>query len=100
MPAAFVPRLFERYSQGSSTASGGSGLGLSVVRDLVSAHHGTVRYDLARNTFIFTLPPPPLLDVPAVPRSQVLGQPAAQQRPVVLEQQREREGYVDGRARP
>ena len=35
VPAAFVPRLFERYSQGRVTATGGSGLGLSVVRDLV-----------------------------------------------------------------
>jgi signal transduction histidine kinase len=65
VPAAFVPRLFERYSQGSSTAGGGSGLGLSVVHDLVSAHRGTVRYDLAANTFVFTLPPPPSLDLPA-----------------------------------
>ena len=57
VPEAFVPRLFERYSQGTSTATGGSGLGLSVVRDLVRAHHGTVSYDLADNAFVFTLPP-------------------------------------------
>ena len=62
VPATFVPRLFERYSQGSSTATGGSGLGLSVVRDLVSAHHGTVRYDAAHNVFVFTLPPASLFD--------------------------------------
>jgi signal transduction histidine kinase len=57
VPEAFVPRLFDRYSQGSSTATGGSGLGLSVVRDLVTAHHGTVSYDLPGNAFVFTLPP-------------------------------------------
>ncbi len=81
VPAAFVPRLFERYSQGASTANGGSGLGLSVVRDLVSAHHGTVRYDRSSNTFVFTLPPAPRLDIPAAAPTQVLGQPAAQKRP-------------------
>ena len=81
VPAAFVPRLFERYSQGASTANGGSGLGLSVVRDLVSAHHGTVRYDRATNTFVFTLPPAPRLDIPAAAPTQVLVQPAAQKRP-------------------
>jgi signal transduction histidine kinase len=58
VPAAFVPRLFEPYSQGTSTATGGSGLGLSVVRDLVSAHRGTVGYDVAGNAFVFMLPPP------------------------------------------
>ncbi len=58
VPATFVPKMFERYSQGSSTATGGSGLGLSVVRDLVSAHHGTVSYDRPGNVFAFTLPPP------------------------------------------
>ena len=57
VPATFVPRLFDRYSQGTATATGGSGLGLSVVRDLVSAHGGTVRYDGAGNAFVFTLPP-------------------------------------------
>jgi signal transduction histidine kinase len=57
VPVAFVPRLFERYSQGTSTATGGSGLGLSVVHDLVSAHHGTIHYDRGGNAFVFTLPP-------------------------------------------
>jgi signal transduction histidine kinase len=57
VPATFVPKLFERYSQGTETATGGSGLGLSVVRDLVSAHHGTIRYDRPGNAFVFTLPP-------------------------------------------
>lgn len=58
VPATFVPRLFDRYSQGTATATGGSGLGLSVVRDLVSAHHGTIGYDGATNAFVVTLPPP------------------------------------------
>jgi signal transduction histidine kinase len=97
VPATFVPRLFDRYSQGPATATGGSGLGLSVVRDLVSAHHGTVRYDEAGNAFVFTLPPSSPYDaarvryssgtVDAEPADQasarvlpspVLGEPAAQ----------------------
>ena len=61
VPASFVPRLFDRYSQGAATATGGSGLGLSVARDLVGAHHGTIEYDVAGNAFVFTLPPPPAL---------------------------------------
>jgi signal transduction histidine kinase len=58
VPAAFVPRLFDRYTQGPDTATGGSGLGLSVVRDLVLAHGGDIRYDRTRNAFVFTLPAP------------------------------------------
>ena len=55
----FIPRLFERYSQGPDSAPGGSGLGLSVTRDLVRAHGGTVRYDLTDPAFIVTLPAGP-----------------------------------------
>lgn len=60
VPTAFVPRLFERYSQGSGTANGGAGLGLSVVRDLIKAHGGEIWYDAEDNAFVFTLPPPTL----------------------------------------
>ena len=77
VPVTFIPRLFERYSQGSSSATGGSGLGLSVVHDLVEAHHGTIRYDLAGNVFVFTLPPASHRDLPAV-SAPTLGEPAAQ----------------------
>jgi len=59
VPESFIPRLFERYSQGPDHAPGGSGLGLSVARDLVRAHHGTVRYDLTDPAFIVTLPAAP-----------------------------------------
>ena len=88
VPAAFVPRLFERYSQGRVTAMGGSGLGLSVVRDLVTAHGGTVRYDAAANAFELTLPPPlpePAYGLsaasdPAAWRPRAAGAPVAQSR--------------------
>jgi signal transduction histidine kinase len=59
VPEPFIPRLFERYSQGPGAAAGGSGLGLSVVRDPLRAHHGTVRYDLTDPAFIVTLPAAP-----------------------------------------
>jgi len=80
VPAAFVPRLFDRYSQGTKTATGGSGLGLSVVRDLVRAHRGTVRYNPAGNSFVFTLPPRGGGGAEPVGEEsdRPLGQPAAQ----------------------
>jgi signal transduction histidine kinase len=55
VPEAFIPRLFERYAQGARAAAG-AGIGLSVVHDLVQAHHGTIRYDLTEPAFIVTLP--------------------------------------------
>jgi len=55
VPETFIPRLFERYSQGAR-AAGGAGIGLSVVHDLVQAHHGTIRYDLTQPAFIVTMP--------------------------------------------
>lgn len=58
VPATFVPRLFERYVQGPATATGGSGLGLSVVRDLVAAHGGSVDYEPVGNAFVLNLPAP------------------------------------------
>jgi signal transduction histidine kinase len=48
IPPAFLPRLFERFSQADTTTTrsyGGLGLGLSIVRDLVELHGGRVRAD-------------------------------------------------------
>ncbi|RJK98354.1 ATP-binding protein [Vallicoccus soli] len=45
VPAAFVPHLFERGSRAPGTAAEGTGLGLHIVRRLVAAAGGEVRYE-------------------------------------------------------
>jgi signal transduction histidine kinase len=55
-------RIFRRFyqvNQSSSPATGGCGIGLSIVQFVVTAHHGTVRVESELNrgsTFILTLP--------------------------------------------
>jgi signal transduction histidine kinase len=46
IPDELMQRLFGRFERGSNTAMrGGSGIGLSLVRELVEAHQGTVEVD-------------------------------------------------------
>lgn len=48
IPAAFQPRLFEKFSQADSSdtrAKGGSGLGLSIAREIVHRHEGVISFD-------------------------------------------------------
>jgi signal transduction histidine kinase len=52
VPSEVLPRLFERFG----TSTGGTGLGLYIVRELALAHGGSVRYDAATNTFALRLP--------------------------------------------
>jgi two-component system, OmpR family, sensor kinase len=45
IPADLQPHIFERFARGDSSrsrAAGSTGLGLSIVHAVVSAHHGTV----------------------------------------------------------
>ena len=45
IPAADVPRIFERFFQGNSTATrrfGGTGMGLALVKRVVEAHGATI----------------------------------------------------------
>ena len=43
IPADELNRVFERFFRGRAARAGGSGIGLTVVRELVSAHGGNVR---------------------------------------------------------
>jgi PAS domain S-box-containing protein len=60
---AFLPHIFERFSQADRTitrSTGGLGLGLSIARSIVEAHHGTIRAKSAGrgrgSTFSICLP--------------------------------------------
>jgi len=59
----FLPRVFERFTQADSSTTrrhGGLGLGLAIVRDLVTAHDGTIAVESAGpgrgTTFVVSLP--------------------------------------------
>ncbi|HYM14423.1 MAG TPA: HAMP domain-containing sensor histidine kinase [Dehalococcoidia bacterium] len=68
IPPEDLPRVFERFFQvdrARARKGGSSGLGLSIVSEIVEAHGGTVRAesDLGTGTeFIVTLPPAPAHD--------------------------------------
>lgn len=58
VPAAMQERVFERFGRADdarSTGTGGVGLGLSIVRDIVAAHGGTVQADPDRAGGSFTV---------------------------------------------
>jgi signal transduction histidine kinase len=65
LTTADLPYLFERFFRGEKSRSrqhGGAGIGLAIVKELVSAHGGTVGAELTggRVRIWFTLP----LDLP------------------------------------
>jgi signal transduction histidine kinase len=52
-----LPRIFDRFYKGAG--SSGSGLGLTIARNLVEAHGGTIRAESqigAGTTVVFSLP--------------------------------------------
>jgi signal transduction histidine kinase len=60
---AFLPHMFDAFRQADTTRSsrhGGVGLGLSIAKELVEAHHGTIRAESGGPgtgaTFVVTLP--------------------------------------------
>ncbi len=89
VPASFLPHVFERFRQAEATLTrshGGLGLGLSLVRDLVELHGGTVRVespgDGQGTTFTVTLPkhaPSPPVRPP--PRRRLIDRPRRRARP-------------------
>ena len=62
IPEEHLPHIFERFyraDQARARATGGAGLGLTIVRQLVEAHGGRVWVESAPgqgSTFAFTLP--------------------------------------------
>jgi two-component system CheB/CheR fusion protein len=71
IPEEFLPHVFERFRQAegsSSRTQHGLGLGLTLVRELVELHGGTVRAESAGTdqgaTFTVVLPIPALLQTP------------------------------------
>jgi two-component system OmpR family sensor kinase len=61
LPAGLADHAFERFTRGDSSrtrASGGAGLGLSLVSAIVGAHRGTATVDSrpGDTTFTITLP--------------------------------------------
>jgi two-component system OmpR family sensor kinase len=58
LPAGLTEHAFERFTRGDSSrtrASGGAGLGLSLVAAIVQAHHGTTSVTSEPGSTIFTL---------------------------------------------
>ncbi|HEY9856100.1 MAG TPA: ATP-binding protein [Stenomitos sp.] len=62
IPAADLPHIFDRFfrvTRGRSRLQGGSGLGLTIVKQAVDAHQGTISVESTEGegtTFSFTLP--------------------------------------------
>jgi two-component system OmpR family sensor kinase len=82
IPAELQPHIFERFARGDSSrsrAAGSTGLGLSIVHAVVTAHGGTVSVDSrpGRTEFTVRLPldpaRPATVDLSPLPRA--LAQP-------------------------
>jgi len=67
IPAEWLPRIFEKFFRAPSAPTGGSGLGLTIVKGFVEAHGGTVTADnRPGGGAIFTMRLPQLEKPPTV----------------------------------
>jgi NtrC-family two-component system sensor histidine kinase KinB len=58
IPRQYLPRIFEKFFRAPGQRGGGSGLGLSIAKDIVEAHGGHIRAESIEekgSTFSFTL---------------------------------------------
>ncbi len=58
IPAELLPHIFERFARGDSSrsrAAGSTGLGLSIVHAVVTAHGGTVSVQSVPGRTVFTV---------------------------------------------
>lgn len=65
IPPELLPHIFERFARGDSSrsrAAGSTGLGLSIVHAVVTAHCGTVSVDSSPGSTTFTVRLPPAAD--------------------------------------
>jgi signal transduction histidine kinase len=74
IPAEHIPHLFDRFYKADparAAGSGGSGLGLSIVKAIVERHGGSVSVssEPGRTAFAVTLPQPARIDVDDQPES-------------------------------
>jgi signal transduction histidine kinase len=58
IPADYLTRIFERFTQVPGATGGGAGLGLSLAKTIIEAHHGTIQAtsDTTGSVFTVTLP--------------------------------------------
>ncbi|MEV6490397.1 HAMP domain-containing sensor histidine kinase [Actinoplanes sp. NPDC051633] len=77
IPADLLPHIFERFARGDSSrsrAAGSTGLGLSIVHAVVTAHGGTVGVESEPGRTEFTVRLPLALPAPADPVHQHVAQ--------------------------
>jgi two-component system OmpR family sensor kinase len=73
IPAELQPTLFERFVRGDSSRnrkSGSTGLGLSIVHAVVTAHHGTVRVESQPGSTVFVVRLPVHQPAQAAPKPE------------------------------
>jgi two-component system OmpR family sensor kinase len=76
IPADLQPHIFERFARGDSSrsrAAGSTGLGLSIVHAVVTAHGGTVSVDSVPGRTEFTVRLPMTAAVPQAPVPAAVG---------------------------